>query len=131
MDIYLKKNMRIEKTNILLFVIAVFAVYNIFIINRIRTDVSGYNKKIDIIQKEIDSVHKENSLISKQIFSLDLEISNIDNEINNVTDRINKIKIKTNEKVDRVNYYTADEITRLFSDRYDSTVTTIDRQNDL
>jgi cell division protein FtsL len=62
--------MRIEKTNILLFVIAVFAVYNIFIINRIRTDVSGYNKKIDIIQKEIDSVHKENSLISKQIFGL-------------------------------------------------------------
>lgn len=123
--------MKIDKTNILLLIIAVLAVYNIFTINRIRTDVAGYNKKIDTIQKEIDSVHNQNKSISKQISSLDLELHDIDDEISNVTDKINAIKIKTNEKIERVNYYTADELTRLFSDRYDSTVVTTDSKNDL
>jgi chromosome segregation ATPase len=123
--------MKIDKTNILLMIIAIFAVYNIFTINRIRTDISGYNKKIDIIQKEIDSVHLQNKSISKQISSLDLELSNLDDDILNVTKKINTIKIKTDEKVERANYYTADELTRLFSNRYDSTTIPTNSKDDL
>lgn len=122
--------MKIDKTNILLMIIAVLAVYNIFTINRIRTDVSGYNKKIDLIQKEIESVHQENKSISKQINSLDMELDNLDGDILDVTNKIKNIKIKSNEEVNRVNYYTADELTRLFSDRYDSSTTTINRKDD-
>lgn len=113
--------MKINKTNILLLMIATLAVYNIFTLNKIRTDVAGYNKKIDIIQKEIDSVSIENKQITNQITSLDENIGTIDGSIDSVTNKISSIKYNTNEKIKHVNLYTVSDLTGFFSDRYDST----------
>lgn len=121
--------MKINKTNILLLIIATLAVYNIFTLNRIRTDVAGYNKKIDIIQKEIDSVSIENKSITTQINSLDEDIVTIDGSIDSVTNKISLIKNNTNEKIKRVNYYTVSDLTGFFSDRYDSTAKVTDGKN--
>jgi peptidoglycan hydrolase CwlO-like protein len=112
--------MKIDKTNILLLIIAVLAVFNIFTLKRIQTDVAGYNKKIDMIQKEIDSVSQANKEITTQITSLDKDIWSIDGSIDSVTNKISRIKTNTNDKTNNVNFLTVPELTKFFSDRYDS-----------
>lgn len=113
--------MKIDKTNILLLIIAVLAVFNIFTLKKIQTDVAGYNKKIDMIQKEIDSVSIANKEITTQIISLDNDIWSIDGSIDSVTNKISRIKTNTNDKTNNVNFFTVPELTKFFSDRYDST----------
>ncbi len=74
--------MKINKTNILLVLIACLAGYTIFQSQGIKTDVAGYNAKIESIQKEIDSVQVENHKITEQIVTIDKEIGVVDHNIN-------------------------------------------------
>ena len=62
--------MKINKTNILLVLIACLAAYSIFQGSGIKTDVAGYNAKIDSIQNEIDSVQVINEKLTEQIVML-------------------------------------------------------------
>ena len=59
--------MKINKTNILLVLIACLAAYTIFQNQGIKTDVAEYNSKIESIQKDIDSVYIANDKIDDQI----------------------------------------------------------------
>ena len=97
--------MKINKTDILLIIIALLAGFTIFQMNGIKTDVAGYNAKIDSIQNEIDSVQLENAKITEQIVTIDKQIDDVDNDINNVTKNITIIKNQTHEKIDSVNNY--------------------------
>lgn len=110
--------MKINKTNILLVLIACLAAYTIFQGSKIRTDVAGYNAKIDSIQTEIDSVQLVNEKLTEQIVTIDKEIDKVDGNINNVTKNITIIKNQTHEKIDSVNNYNFSDLEKFFSDRY-------------
>jgi len=114
--------MKINKQDILLVIIVILAGYSIFQMNGIKTDVAGYNAKIDSIQNEIDSVEMVNKEITTQILSIDKDINNIDNDIDKVTKNITIIKNNTNEKVDAVNEFTFSDLAKFFSDRYEGNV---------
>jgi predicted nucleic acid-binding Zn-ribbon protein len=109
-----------SKTNILIIIIGIMAAYNIFQTKNIKTDVSEYNKKIDLIQNGIDSVYALNEKITEQIVAINDEIDKVDNDINGVTKNITIIKNQTNEKVDAVNEFTFSDLYKFFSDRYES-----------
>lgn len=110
--------MKINKTDILLILIVFLAGYSIFQMKGIKTDVAGYNAKIDSIQSEIDSVQLENVKISEQIVTIDKEIDVVDKNINNVTKNITIIKKQTDEKIDSVNNYNFSDLEKFFTDRY-------------
>ncbi len=110
--------MKINKQDVLLVIIVVLAGYSIFQMKGIKTDVAGYNAKIDLIQKEIDSVQLENTKITEQIISIDKEIDIVDRNINHVTKNITIIKKQTDEKIDSVNNYNFSDLEKFFTDRY-------------
>ena len=110
--------MKINKTNILLVIIAIMAGYSIFQGSKIRTDVAGYNAKIDSIQNEIDSVQMMNQKLTEQILVVDKQIDNIDGDITTVTKNITIIKKQTDEKIDSVNNYNFSDLEKFFTDRY-------------
>ena len=110
--------MKINKQSVLLIIIILLAGYNIFTTSGIRTDVAGYNQKIDSIQKEIDSVETINKEITSQIVTIDKEIDKVDGTINNVTKNITIIKNQTHEKIDSVNNYNFSDLEKFFTDRY-------------
>ena len=110
--------MKINKQTILLGIIVILAAYNIFQGSKIKTDIKGYNVKIEAIQKEIDSVQIENKKLIEEIKVIDGQIDNIDGDINNVTKNITIIKKQTNEKIDSVNNYNFSDLEKFFTDRY-------------
>lgn len=110
--------MKINKTNILLVLIACLAAYSIFQGSGIKTDVAGYNAKIELIQNEIDSVQVINEKLTEQIVTIDKDINKVDANINNVTKNITLIKNETDEKVNIVNTIGNTELEQLFTDRY-------------
>ena len=110
--------MKINKNDILLILIVFLAGYSIFQMKGIRTDVAGYNAKIDSIQNEIDSIQVENQKLVDEIKNIDSEIDNIDGDINNVTKNITIIKKQTDEKIDSVNNYNFSDLEKFFTERY-------------
>ena len=113
-------NMKDNKVVILLVIIAVLMAWNIFTTSQIKTDISGYNQKIDSIQKDIDSVYSKNDLIDNQIDLVDTKISNVDKDIELVTKNITIIKNNTDEKVNVVTTVGNIELERLFAERYNN-----------
>jgi uncharacterized coiled-coil DUF342 family protein len=84
----------------------------------IKTDVAGYNAKIESIQKEIDSVQIENNKISEQIVTIDKDIEVVGHSVNNVTKNITLIKTETDEKVNSITTIGNIELEQLFTNRY-------------
>jgi peptidoglycan hydrolase CwlO-like protein len=110
--------MKNNKQTILLIIIAILAGYTIFQNQGIKTDVAGYNAKIESIQKEIDSVQVENHKITEQIVTIDKEIDVVDHNVNNVTKNITIIKNNTDEKVNAITTIGNVELEQLFTNRY-------------
>jgi len=105
----------------LLLVLIFLVGYNILRTKDIRTDIEGYNKKIDSLQIGIDSVYSLNSKIDSKILFLNSELDNIDNDITKVQTNIKTIKEKQNEKVNNVNQFTFSELLEFFAKRYNNT----------
>jgi peptidoglycan hydrolase CwlO-like protein len=110
--------MKVNKQTILLVIIAILAGYTIFQSQGIKTDVAGYNAKIESIQKEIDSVQLENHKINEQIVTIDKDIDMVGDNINNVTKNITLIKTETDEKVNSITTIGNIELEQLFANRY-------------
>ena len=124
--------MKINKTHILLLIVAGLAVYSLFQSSSIKTDVAGYYRKIDSLQNEIDSVENENKILDNHIATVNDDINKVEGEIINVNKNITVIKNQTHEKVTAVNDYTIHDLLKFFADRYenglDSTVKSTDSQ---
>jgi len=124
--------MKINKTHILLVIVAGIALYSLFESYSIKTDVAGYYQKIDSLQNEIDSVENENKILDSHIANVDNEINKVEGDITNVNKNITIIKNQTNEKVTAVNDYTIHDLLKFFADRYenrlDSTAKSTDSQ---
>ena len=110
--------MKDNKTTILLVILAALGAWNLFTTSQIKTDVAGYNQKIDLIQKEVDSVYTVNKEIDNQIDTVNTKIVNIDNNIENVKENITIIKNNTDEKVNSIATIGNVELEQLFTNRY-------------
>lgn len=112
--------MKDNKTTILLVILAALGAWNLFTTSQIKTDVAGYNQKIDLIQKEVDSVYTVNKEIDNQIDTVNTKIVNIDNNIENVKENITIIKNNTDEKVNAITTVGNVELEQLFAARYNN-----------
>jgi chromosome segregation ATPase len=107
-----------NKQNILLGIIIVLAGYNIFTTNSIKTDVQGYKEKIELLQMKVDSAQTVNKVIDLKIDSVKGNVTHITQEINHIDNNITVIKKQTDEKVNSVDHFTANELEQFFANRY-------------
>ena len=112
--------MKINKTLILVIIVAGIAIYSLCQSNSIKTDVAGYSRTIDSLQHEIDSVENENRILDAHVTAVDNEINKVEGDITNVNKNITIIKNQTHEKVSAVNDYTIHDLIKFFSDRYEN-----------
>jgi len=108
-----------NKQNILLVLVIVLIGYNIFTTNSIRTDVKGYKEKIEALQTKVDSAQAVNEKIDIKIDSVKDNVVNITKEIHHIDSNISIIKQQTNEKVNSIDSFTANELEQFFANRYD------------
>jgi septation ring formation regulator EzrA len=107
-----------SRISLLLIVILGFVGYNLMIMHDIKTDVDGFNKKIDSIQNDIDSIAIANDELDSKIESLHSELELIDSDIDRVQNGITNIRKNTDEKVNNVDSFTFDELIKFFTNRY-------------
>jgi peptidoglycan hydrolase CwlO-like protein len=115
------------KDNITLIAIVIIIgliLWNLFTTNKIKTDVEGYKKNIELIQTKIDSAKTENGKLTKKIDSLNTQIGVVNNEINHIDNNITIIKKQTNDKVNSVDNMSNLELKRFFTNRYNQYDTT-------
>jgi peptidoglycan hydrolase CwlO-like protein len=112
--------MKNGNSSFLLLVLICLLGYNIYSTKQLKTDIDMYNQKIDSIQHNIDSVVLVNKNLDIKIDSIYSEIGLLDTDIESVHTNIKNIKVKTNEKVNSVNQFNFSDLTKFFSDRYES-----------
>jgi chromosome segregation ATPase len=110
--------MKLTKQDIVLIIIALLCLYNIFNTNSIKTDVKGYQDKIEALQTKVDSAQAVNEKIDVKIDSVKENVVNITKEIHHIDNNISIIKQQTDEKVNAISTYSASELEQFFTDRY-------------
>jgi len=110
--------MKFTKQDGLLVIIGILVIFNIFNTNKIKTDIKGYKDKIENLQVKIDSVSSQNKILDGKIGSINTHIEGITDEINHIDNNILVIKQNTNEKINIVDTFTANELEQFFTNRY-------------
>jgi chromosome segregation ATPase len=111
--------MKLTKQDIVLIIIALLCLYNIFNTNSIKTDVKGYKEKIEALQTKVDSAQAVNEKIDVKIDSVKDNVVNITKEIHHIDNNISIIKQQTDEKINSIDSFTANELEQFFTNRYD------------
>ena len=114
---------QINKQNILLGIIILLAVYNIFNVNGIKTDVKGYKEKIESIQTKIDSAKTANTKIGYKIDSVKQKVVTINRDIHHIDKTITIVKQNTTEKTNSINKFSNPELEYFFTNTYNKTIT--------
>jgi len=105
-------------TNALILICMGFLAFTFLNMRELKTDIQGYNEKIDNLTKEIDSVQQLNKELDDRIASLHSELELIDSDIDRVQNGITNIRKDTDEKVSNVDILTFNELVKFFTDRY-------------
>jgi septal ring factor EnvC (AmiA/AmiB activator) len=105
-------------TNALILICIAFVAFTFLNMREMKTDIAGYNEKIDNLTKEIDSVQQLNQELDDRIASLHSELELIDSDIDRVQNGITNIRKNTDEKVSNVDILTFNELVKFFTDRY-------------
>ena len=113
--------------SVIIWILTALMVYNIFINNKIRTNIQEYEDKIENLQTKVDSVNTLNKELDMKINSLHTQMEIIDSDISNVQTNIRTIKNKTNEKVNSVDQYTFTELEQFFTARYSQRLDSISK----
>jgi archaellum component FlaC len=109
-----------DKDNIILLVIIGALVgWNIFTTNSIKTDVKGYEKKIENIGVKIDSSTVINKRIDNKVGEVKENVEIISNDIRHIDKNIIVIKKQTNEKVNSVDNIPDSELELFFTNKYE------------
>lgn len=117
-----------DKDNLILLIIIVGLVgWNIFTTNTIKTDVKGYQKKIDNIETKIDSSNIVNKKIDSKIGDVKENVTTITNEIRHIDKNITVIKKQTNEKVNNVDNIPDSELELFFTNKYEQPISNKDK----
>jgi chromosome segregation ATPase len=107
---------------ILLVIIAGLVGWNIFTTNTIKTDVKGYEKKIDNIQTNIDSAKVVTKSIDTKIGGVKENVTTITNQIHHIDKNITTIKKQTNEKVNSIDTIPDSELELFFTNKYEQPI---------
>ena len=107
---------------ILLVIIACLVGWNIFTTNTIKTDVKGYEKKIENIQIKVDSAQVVNKQINTKIGEVKENVTTITNEIHHIDKNITVIKKQTDEKVNNVDNIPDSELELFFTNKYEQPI---------
>ena len=107
-------------TNMLIIICMVFLAYTLFNVRGLKTDIDGFNEKIENIGKEIDSIQTMNTELDEMISSLHSELELLDGDINKVQNNIYTIRRNTDEKINSVDKLNISELQEFFTKRYDS-----------
>ena len=113
-----------NKQNLLLGIVILLIGYNIFTTNSIRTDVKGYEQRIDSVQTKIDSAQVINKQIDVKIDSVKENVVSITKEIHHIDNTITIVKNQTNEKANSAGKFSNAELEQFFSSRYNKSFTT-------
>ena len=109
-----------DKDNIILLVIIAGLIgWNLFMTNTIKTDVKGYEKKIDLIQTKVDSAKVINEHIDDKVGEVKENVTNITNDIRHIDKNITVIKKQTNEKVNSIDTIPDSELELFFTNKYE------------
>jgi peptidoglycan hydrolase CwlO-like protein len=112
-----------DKDNIILLVIIAGLIgWNLFMTNTIKTDVKGYEKKIDLIQTKVDSAKVINKQIDDKVGEVKENVTTITNEIHHIDKNITVIKKQTNEKVNSVDDIPDSELELFFTNKYEQPI---------
>jgi peptidoglycan hydrolase CwlO-like protein len=112
-----------NKQNLLLVIVIVLIGYNIFTTNSIRTDVKGYEQRIDSVQTKIDSAQVINKQIDVKIDSVKENVISITKEIHHIDNTITIVKNQTNEKANNAGKFSNVELEQFFASRYNKSLT--------
>jgi len=107
-------------TNMLIIICMIFLAYTLFNVRGLKTDIDGFNEKIENIGKEIDSIQTMNTELDEMISSLHSELELLDTDINKVQNNIYTIRRNTDEKTNSVDKLNISELQEFFTKRYDS-----------
>ena len=108
-----------NKQNLLLLLIVFLIGYNLFTTNGLKTDIKSYKNQIEALQTKVDSAQVVNQQIDTKIDSVKDNVVNITKEIHHIDNNISVIKQQTDEKVNSVDTFTANELEQFFTNRYD------------
>jgi peptidoglycan hydrolase CwlO-like protein len=112
-----------DKDNIILLVIIAGLIgWNLFMTNTIKTDVKGYEKKIDLIQTKVDSAKVVNEHIDDKVGEVKENVTNITNDIRHIDKNITVIKKQTNEKVNSIDTIPDSELELFFTNKYEQPI---------
>jgi hypothetical protein len=112
-----------DKDNIILLVIIGALVgWNIFTTNSIKTDVKGYEKKIESIGVKIDSSNVVNKNINDKVGEVKENVEIITNDIRHIDKNITVIKKQTDEKVNSVDDIPDSELELFFTNKYEQPI---------
>ena len=112
---------------ILLVIIAGLVGWNIFTTNTIKTDVKGYEKKIESIKTKIDSSQIVNKRIDTKIGEVKENVTTITNEIHHIDKNITVIKKQTDEKDNDVDNIPDSELELFFTNKYEQPISNKDK----
>ena len=112
--------------SVVIWILAALMVYNVFLNNKIQTNIQEYEDKIDNLQTKVDSVNTLNKELDMKINSLHTQMEIIDSDISNVQTNISKIKKQTDDKVDSVDKFTFVELEQFFTARYSDQIRRLD-----
>ena len=107
-------------TNMLIIICMTFLAFTLFNVRGLKTDIEGFNERIDNIGAEIDSIQGLNKELDLRIQSLHTELELIDTDIDRVQNNIYTIRRNTDEKKNSVDNLTISELQEFFTKRYDS-----------
>jgi len=80
--------------------------------------VVDYNTKIEKLEFKVDSLHSINDNLVFKIDTLNQQVVKLDKEIYQQDKKIVTLKYKVNEKVNSVDSFNDDELTKFFTERY-------------
>jgi peptidoglycan hydrolase CwlO-like protein len=107
---------------ILLVIVGALVGWNIFITNTIKTDVTGYEEKIESIGVKIDSSNVINKNIDNKVGEVKENVEIISNDILHIDKNITVIKKQTNEKVNSVDDIPDSELELFFTNKYEQPI---------
>ena len=114
-----------KSQTILLVIIGILVGWNIFTTNGIKTNVKGYEKKIENLQTKIDSSQIVNKQIDTKIGEVKENVTTITNEIHHIDKNITVIKKQTDEKVNSVDDIPDSELELFFTNKYEQSTSKI------
>jgi hypothetical protein len=107
---------------ILLVIIGALVGWNIFTTNSIKTDINGYENKIESIGVKIDSSNVVNKNINDKVGEVKENVEIITNDIRHIDKNIITIKKQTNEKVNSVDDIPDSELELFFTNKYEQPI---------